>query len=177
MSRKGYAANKPLYNSVLFGCFYCIFTLGLDNEKLGLLYVIVMLFLPGITFPLSTTYFQLPKMERLEIRITAHFLLSIGIYYGAVWLFSADGPYSYFQVLAGFSGSLLYLLCTRFLLYPQMPVLGILATSALSGMSFLLVELMARGRLPLGLSIFLWTIVNGFFMNKEWKRHQILLVP
>lgn len=50
-----YKNNRPLLNSVLTGLFYFIFCWSLDfADGIGVLFMKLMLFLPGLTFPLTS---------------------------------------------------------------------------------------------------------------------------
>ena len=124
-----------------------------------------MLFLPGLTFPLATCYFDLETGNERATRKYAHFVLSVAIYHGCVWLFSGEAQIKYITVLAGFIGSLLFLLATKYLLKKTIPLWQILVAALISGFSFLLFEAIHKTGLWLGIAVFFWTIVNGQLLN------------
>ncbi|MNJ84647.1 hypothetical protein D3C87_21050 [compost metagenome] len=170
-----YEKNKPLFNSLLTGAFYFFLCWSVDFENMtkGLL-VALMLLLPGLTFPLATCYFG-NHSKNSEIRNLLHAILSIAIYHGCAWLFSGEGQVKYITILAGFLGSLFFLLSTRYILKKQIDLIHILLTSVLSGLAFLPYELIGHFGYLIGLAIFLWTIFNGSLLNFAYKRKRFPL--
>ncbi len=96
-----YKNNRPLLNSALTGVFYFLFCWSLDfgDATKGLL-ITFMLFLPGLTFPLTTCYYKTKNITYSDIRSIGHLILSVAIYHGSVWLFSGAGRIAYITVLA-----------------------------------------------------------------------------
>ena len=110
--------NKPLLNSILAGTFYFLFSWSADLiDIIFAPYAVLMSFLPGLTFPLMTTFPILDGEYKLNRRL--HLILSIAIYYRSVWIYSGHVHFKYISILAGFVGSIGYLIITRLLLrYP-----------------------------------------------------------
>jgi hypothetical protein len=75
-----------------------------------------------------------------------------------------------FFVVAGFSGSLLFLIATKYLLRKKIPYFHILGISVLSGLAFLLCAINERNSFYLGLAMLLWTVFNGLILNVEYKK-------
>lgn len=164
-----YNQNRPLINSILIGTLYLLFCWSIDYiESLKLVFMGLMLFLPGLTFPLTTTYPLEESQNQTEKRIL-HTILSVSIYHGSVWLFSGEGRIKWITLLAGFAGSLGYLVITRLILKYRFSFLEIFVTTLFSGLAFLPYELIGREPLLMALAIFLWTIVNGFLINLKYK--------
>ena len=165
-----YYTNRPLFNSILTGVFYFLFSWSLDyGDSTKSIFISLMLFLPGLTFPLTTCYYRKHNNKNSNFYRIVHFILSVGIYHGAVWLFSADGRIKYITILAGLLGSLLFQLMTKFILRKEITLTQIALTSILSGLSFLPYELSERLGIFIGIAICLWTIINGFTLNKEYR--------
>lgn len=170
-----YEKNKPLFNSLLTGAFYFFFCWSVDFENMTKgLFVALMLLLPGLTFPLATCYFRTHN-KKSDIRNLLHAILSIVIYHSCAWMFSGEDQVKYITVLAGFSGSLFFLLSTRYILKKQIDFIQIILTSILSGMAFLPYELISHSGSLIGLAIFLWTLFNGSLLNSAYKRRRFPL--
>lgn len=132
--------------------------------------MVLMIFLPGLTFPLTTSYYQTEKISNADARIIVHLIFSVAIYHGSVWLFSGAGRIKYITVLAGFSGSLLYLILTKYVLQKKISFTQIILTATISGLAFLQYEINGREGLFMGLAVCLWTIANGQLLNLEHKK-------
>jgi hypothetical protein len=166
-----YKSNRPLLNSLLTGMFYFGFSWSLDfGDGTKGLFMTLMLFLPGLTFPLTTSYYKTTNSSFSEIRKISHLALSIIIYHGSVWLFSGEGRIKYITVLAGLLGSLTFLLATKYILKINISLIRVLLTSVLSGLAFLQYEWNGRQGLVMGISIFLWTLLNGLTLNVEYRK-------
>ena len=166
-----YKSNRPLLNSVLTGLFYFIFCWSLDfGDGTKGLFMTLMLFLPGLTFPLTTCYYKPTKPSYSDIQRISHVVLSVIIYHGSVWLFSGEGRIKYITVLAGLLGSLLFLLVTKYLLKMNISFIQILLTSIGSGLAFLQYEVNGRQGLFMGIAVFLWTIINGLSLNIAYRK-------
>ncbi|GAA3930838.1 hypothetical protein GCM10022406_15190 [Hymenobacter algoricola] len=166
-----YYKNRPLFNSILAGALYFLFCWSLDYGDLTKgLFMSLMLFLPGLTFPLTTCYYRTDNIKYSSFHRIIHFVLSVGIYHGSVWLFSAEGQIKYITILAGLLGSLLFQLLTKFILKKEITLTQIALTSLLSGLAFLPYELSERLGIFIGLAVFLWTITNGITLNKEYRK-------
>ncbi|UTW64548.1 hypothetical protein KFE98_10535 [bacterium SCSIO 12741] len=152
------------------GLFYFLFCWSLDfGDTSKGLFAGVMLFLPGITFPLTTSYYKLSNPNSI-LQPFIHFVLSVGIYHGSVWLFSGEGRIKFITILAGFLGSLLFLLATKYLLKKRITLVQIAVTATLSGLAFLPYEWITRSEFLMGFAVFWWTVVNGFLLNLEYKK-------
>lgn len=166
-----YKNNRPLLNSVLIGLFYFLFCCSLDfGDGTKGLFMTLMLFLPGLTFPLTTCHYKNSVNSYSDIQRVSHLLLSVAIYHGSVWLYSGEGRIKYITVLAGLVGSLTFLLVTKYILKKNISLIQILLASILSGLAFLQYELNGRQGLLMGISVFLWTIINGLTLNVEYRK-------
>lgn len=166
-----YKNNRPLLNSALTGVFYFLFCWSLDfGDATKGLFITFMLFLPGLTFPLTTCYFKTANITYSDIRSIGHLVLSVAIYHGSVWLFSGAGRIAYITVLAGLLGSLFFLLSTKILLKKNITLIQILLTPIGSGLAFLQYEINGRQALFMGIAVFLWTLVNGLTLNVEYRK-------
>ena len=166
-----YKRNKPLINSILTGLFYFIFCWSLNSgDQTSLLFMILMQFLPGLTFPLTTCYFTLDNTKNKDKNKLLHLILSVGIYYGNVWLFSGEGRIKFITILAGFVGSLFFQIATKYLLKKNFNLVQITTVAILSGLAFLPFEFNKGHVVFLGLAVFLWTIINGQLLNFEYRK-------
>lgn len=166
-----YIQNKAFYHSLIAGLFYFLLCWSVDfGEATKGLFVTLMLFLPGLTFPLTTCSYRTMKGTNSEYSIIIHVVLSVVIYFGCVWLFSGEGRIDYITCLAGFSGSLMFLLLTKYLLKKELTIIQIVLTAIFSGLAFLPYELIGRHGILLGLAVFLWTIINGSLLNFENRK-------
>ncbi|MBK9256610.1 MAG: hypothetical protein IPM42_14065 [Saprospiraceae bacterium] len=153
------------------GFFYFIFCWSLDlGDGTKVIFMTLMLFLPGLTFPLTTSYYKTTNTSLSDIRKISHLTLSVLIYHGSVWLFSGEGRIKYITVLAGLLGSLTFLLATKYILKNNISLIRILLTSVLSGLAFLQYEWNGRQGLYIGISVFLWTLINGLTLNVEYRK-------
>jgi hypothetical protein len=163
--------NRPLRNSIIWGIAYLLFTLMLDfHEAFELFYSISMWFLPGITFPISTTFYSVNQEKENHLNHYLHLIGSIGIYYSGVWIFSAEGYFEFAPIIAGFIGSFFYLSITKYLLLKELNWKGILSTAILSGLGFGLILLIDE-KISLGIALLIWTISNGYIIDKEIKKN------
>jgi uncharacterized membrane protein YjjP (DUF1212 family) len=163
--------NRPLLNSVISGLIYFLFCWSIDfGDTTKGLFMALMLFLPGLTFPLSTCYYKTENISYSYGRRIGHLVLSVAIYHGSVWLFSGEGRIKYITVLAGFLGSLLFLIVTKHLLKKKISFVQILLISILSGLAFLQYEINGQEGLFMGIAVFLWTLVNGLILNIEHRK-------
>lgn len=166
-----YKNNRPLLNSIVMGLFYLFFCWSLEfGDGTKGVFITLMFFLPGVTFPLTTCYYKTPKSTVSEVQIIIHMVLSVIIYHGSVWLFSGEGLMKYMSVLAGFLGSLLFLLVTKFLLKRNISTFQILITSIASGLAFFQYELNGQHGIFMGIAVFFWTTINGLTLNIEYRK-------
>lgn len=166
-----YKNNRPLINSLLTGLLYFFFCWSLDFEDtIKGLFITLMLFLPGLTFPLTTCYYKTKTTSYPGIRIISHLFSSVLIYHGSIWLFSIEGRIKYITVLAGILGSLLFLLVTKYLLKMNISLIQVLLTSIGSGLAFLQYEVNGRQGLFMGIAVLSWTLVNGLTLNIEYRK-------
>jgi hypothetical protein len=169
---EAYNKNKPLINSIIAGLIYFLFSWSVDfNEGIKGLFMALMLFLPGLTFPLTTTYYNLTKDNNEQPKIIIHLILSVIIYHIAVWIFSGEGRLKYITLIAGLFGSFLYLVITKLILKKNFSFGQIVLTAIVSGLSFLPYELIGRELFLLGIAILLWTVINGLTINLEYKKN------
>jgi hypothetical protein len=166
-----YNENKPLLNSILTGILYFLFCWSIDfGDATKGIFMGLMLFLPGLTFPLTTCYYKINDNKYSDLNRIVHLVLSVGIYLGSVWLFSGEGRIKFITILSGFLGSLLFLLVTKFILKKEISIIKIVLISILSGLTFLPYELMGRLGIFMGLAVFLWTVINGMTLNDEYRK-------
>ena len=166
-----YNKNRPLLNSILTGIFYFLFCWSIDfGDATKGLFMILMLFLPGFTFPLTTCYYKTKEIKYSDLNRIVHLVLSVGIYHGSVWLFSGEGRIKYITILAGLLGSLFFLLITKYLLKKEIAILKIVLISILSGLAFLPYELIGRLGILMGLAVIMWTVINGIIINDEYRK-------
>lgn len=153
--------NQSIYFSIAFGCFYILTALMGSNT-----FVVVFLFLPGITFPFTTSYYNLSKLDHYVVRGFVHFLLANGIYQWNVWLFSLENQVAYIHSLNGMLGSFLYLGITVLLLNKDIRLKEFVVSVLLSGASFLLIDVVHEPFFLAGVSVCFWTVVNGVTMHR-----------
>lgn len=164
------------YRSLIYliasALFYFIFCWSIDSWEDGKgLFVFLMFFLPGVTFPLTTINYRNLNARKYSWAIALVYIaLSVGIYYGCVWLFSAEMNIKYSHALAGSCGSLAFLLLTKFLLRVKLPLLHILCAAILSGLAFIPCSVFRWTGLLLGTGIMLWTLVNGVLLYYYQRR-------
>ncbi|WP_298508950.1 hypothetical protein [uncultured Kordia sp.] len=166
-----YNKNKPLINSTLLAICYFLFCWSTDfGDATKRLFMFLMLFLPGLTFPLTTCYFKRKHDITPDLLKLVHLVLSVGIYFGSVWLFSGEGRIPYITLLAGFSGAFLFLFITRILLKKLIKWTHIIVASILSGLVFMPYEYIENNGFLLGLAVSLWTLINGVILNQEYRK-------
>lgn len=156
--------NKPLYNSILMGFLYIILIL-LSTPIFP--FILLMFVLPGVTFPLTTSYFQTGHLNYRFSRIFAHFCLSVATYYFIV-CFTFPDHWIFPPVFTGFFGSLIYLVSTKYLLKKQLNWLEIIVVSMLSGCAFI-PWMLDWGLFSSSFAVFTWTVVNGWLLNREYR--------
>ncbi|TGK50066.1 hypothetical protein EHQ16_12520 [Leptospira kanakyensis] len=182
--------NKPLLFSIALGLFYFSFATWMNiNKTIKYLFIYTMFFLPGFTFPVSTSYFNIGNINFL--RKIFHLILSMTIYYLVSHIFLYENRIDYITILAGFLGSLFYLLNNKFVLKQQMKIKQILIIAILSAFAFFPFEIQmilshaVQGpftflpfeiirNLPytkfIGFGLLYWTVLNGGFLNFLNKR-------
>lgn len=155
----------------MMGLFYFLFCWSLDfGDGTKGLFMTLMLFLPGVTFPLTTCYYKKTNTSYSHIQRLSHLVISVIIYHGSVWLFSGEGRIKYITVLAGFFGSLVFLLVTKYLLKRNISLIQIFMTAIASGLAFLQYEINGRNGLFMGIAVSSWTIINGLTLNIEYRK-------
>ncbi|MFD1187945.1 hypothetical protein [Pontibacter rugosus] len=166
-----YQSNKPFINSLITGLFYFLFTVSVYFiEVTKIPYMVLMPYLPGVTFPLLTTYYNLPNDKRTDKKVFIHFVLSVLVNHGCVWLYSGEGSMPHIVVAAGAVGSLLYLLTTKYILRKRLSLTMIWLASTSSGLVFLPYDLQGtKSFFMLGPAILIWTLINGLLLNREYK--------
>lgn len=165
--------NIQKYDITLLAAFSSLFYVILpilnkwtDNYVSSDMMFYIYFFMPGITFPLATSYFDTYHIKYRFLKIIGHLILSTALYFGVV-LFSlalSDNGFLGFFIGA-FLGSILYFGLTSLLLkkdfmwnkyYP----FSVAFLSALAFFIFILIN----GDF-FGLSIFLWSVINAGFIN------------
>ena len=170
-----YFKNRPLLFSILTGIFYFLLYWSLDfgAASVGSL-MVMMIFLPGLTFPLTTCYYKSGNIKIPIVKNIIHFVLSFGIYIVIFFLFYIDymggGTGKFAIIFAGLLGSLLFQLLTKYLLKKETTWSQIVLTSILSGLAMLPFVLFGKHGILLGLAVLLWTTINGLLLNNEYKR-------
>ena len=168
-----YTRNRPLLNSILTGLFYFGFCWTIDfGDTTKFIFMSLMLFLPGITFPLTTSFFTKDNEEIDEGNKILHVILSVLIYHGSVWLFSAKGKLMYITIFAGVLGSFLYQLSSKYILKKKLTLVQVYVTAFFSGLSFIPYEFIKVSGLMMGVSVILWTIINGTLLNIEYNSNE-----
>ncbi len=151
--------------SGIAGFFYLWLSIGAEyNEEIKQAFAIVMLFLPGFSFPFTTTYDPIMVVGK-DARIVPHLILSALIYHGNTWIFSLERRYPAIVVATGFTGSLFYLMMTKWMFSLPMPFQSILLIALLSGISFTGFVWPGKNIVPIGIGVFLWTVLNGYYLN------------
>ncbi|MFN8415668.1 MAG: hypothetical protein U0U66_05000 [Cytophagaceae bacterium] len=152
----------------LFYFLFCWYFEYSDTSKAW--FIFWMLFLPGVTFPLTTSYYKNGSSYYSLRKKLSHLIVSVVIYHVSSWLFYGESYIRFSSLFAGFIGSFLYLLSIRYMLKKDLSLPIILLVSILSGLAFLPYQMIERYRMFLGLAIFIWTFVNGFVLNREYKK-------
>ena len=155
-----------LTKSLLFGILYFLFSTSLEyTDLLKVPYIILMQFLPGITFPISTVNYI--KLKTTPIKVIAHIIFSVLIYYSNVWLYSYQSDFKLSPIFAGLLGSLLFLVMSKYILKLNTKWNVIIFSSLLSGIVFIPIVLFEGNGISIGLAILLWTILNGVIICKS----------
>ena len=163
--------SKVLINCLIFGLLYlilCILTEHLDSEFIFGFFLIFMPYLPGVTFPISTTAYKKIKVSKIYMII--HFVLSVLIYFGACRLL-VRGDFYLSPAIAGFAGSFLYLISSKFILRLELKWIEILLVSLISGICFLPLIFWgdSAGFITVGFAILTWTLANGILLDRVQK--------
>jgi len=162
-----YKVNKPLFNSILMGLFYLVFSwFSINSHTITQLFLMTMLFLPGITFPLSTCYYHSKTNTVSRYQKWIHFICSVGIYYGSCWVFTKFEII--YQIAAGMIGAFFFLITTKYILNKNIPFMHIFIGIILGGISFL-PNIIYKTRINIGIELFLWTVFIGYIINLEFK--------
>ena len=155
--------NRIIKNSIIFGLIYFFIAVSIDfTDNLFIVFAVFFQFLPGLTFPISTTKYR--KLQTPKVKILLHILISVLVYYGNVWIYSFERSFYLSPILAGFFGSFLYLSTSVFILKLKIKWTELLSFSLLSGMTFIPNILLKGNGTSIGVAIFLWTILNGIAM-------------
>jgi hypothetical protein len=155
--------NKIFINSVIFGILYFMLSLSIDFiDTFKIFFIIFMQFLPGLTFPIFTTYYQ--KMKTSSVNIALHIILSIFIYYSNVWVYSYERSFEYSPIFAGLIGSLFYQILTKYLLKLETKLVEIIAVALISGIGFIPTIILNGNGFSIGFAILMWTLINGYLM-------------
>ena len=149
------------------GLFYFVFSwFSRRSHTITQLFIMTMFFLPGITFPFTTCYFQSKINSITWLQKLIHFICSVGIYFASTLLFS-EFRFIH-QVTAAILGAFFLLIVTKYLLIKNIPFKNIFIGSALGGLSFL-PNIFFNTRVTLGFELFLWTVFIGYIINLEFR--------
>ncbi|MFM2386948.1 MAG: hypothetical protein RL660_1705 [Bacteroidota bacterium] len=163
--RKELQNNKPFVNAILSGLLYFLFFWSWDFSEAMKTFSPLMFVLPGITFPFTTCNYENIEAKHPVAIMMVHLSLSLAIYFGAVWLYSAEGRIDYISILAGFLGSLLFMLLTKYLLNKEIALQHIILVAIISGLAFIPQTINRQSVILLGVAVFIWTVSNGFLLN------------
>ena len=167
-----YYKNKPLYNSIISGVIYFLFSWSVDFMEITKApFMVLMFFLPGLTFPLLTCYLKRDYTNYSNIQFIIHLILSILIYYGSVYLFIEIS-----SVFGGIMGSLFFQLETKILLKKAITWKQIITTCLLSGIGFIPYQFINHYGVSIGIGILLWTILNGHLLNNAYKKTEPIVI-
>lgn len=158
-----FSNNKPLYNSILAGSLYVILLMSAN-----ILLLLLLFFLPGILFPLTTSYFQTRRLNHRSLRVFLHLLLSVTTHYSCTQI-AFPNNWDFSPVAAGFAGSFIYLSSTKYLLKKQLEWVDIALVSVLGGCVFIPWVLDHSGLFPPAFALFSWTVINGWLLNQEYR--------
>jgi len=128
-------------------------------------FMVLMFFLPGLTFPALTCYFNSSYSNYSKIKIVLHLVLSILIYYGSVYLFIEIS-----SILGGIIGSLFFQLETKMLIKKAITWKQIIITCLLSGIGFIPYQFLNHYGISIGIGVLIWTILNGNLLNNKYKK-------
>ena len=153
-----YHQNKPLFYAILNGVFYFFLHWSMDfgAASQGFL-VTMMMFMPGITFPLITSYFKSGNHNIATPKYITYFVLSLVVYLIVsfiVYLDTQNALIIFSSMFAGFLGSFLFLLLTKYLLKKQLTRSQIVKTSVLSGLALIPCSFFGKDGIYLGISVF-----------------------
>jgi hypothetical protein len=158
--------NKIFINSGIFGILYFMLSLSIDFiDTFKVFFIIFMQFLPGLTFPIFTTYYK--KTKTSNVNIALHIILSIFIYYSNVWVYSYERSFEYSPIFAGLIGSLFYQILTKYLLKLETKSFEIIIVALISGIGFIPTIILNGNGFSIGFAILIWTLFNGYLMYKS----------
>lgn len=153
--------------SLLTATFYFLLTVLVQySEAAKGLFTTLMLFLPGLTFPLASTNLYAKFSDRKPMLLILHCFFSFLIYHGAVWVYSAEREFFLMPFIGGVAGSLVYSLITVSLLKAPLRKAQIIAAALVSGLVFI-PYLVFQNMTTLGVALFCWTMTNWFIMERE----------
>ncbi|SDJ71987.1 hypothetical protein [Flavobacterium noncentrifugens] len=156
-----------IINSIIFGLIYFLIILSRNyTHQYRHMYVLMMMILPGLTFPLSTTKYG--KVGTNMGKIFLHILCSMVTYYACVLIY-VSGSKFIGMAIAGGVGSFAYLIPTKYLLKLDIHYKNVFLISVISGFSFLPMLVLHGSGFELAFSVLLWTLINGIFMDKVQK--------
>jgi hypothetical protein len=163
---KSLLKNKIFINSVVFGILYFMLSLSIDFlDTFKVFFILFMQFLPGLTFPIFTTYYK--KLKTTTINIGIHIVLSILIYYLNVWIYSYSRTFEYSPIFAGLLGSVFYQVISKFILKIKTKFAEIMIVALISGIGFIPTIILNGNGFSIGFAIFTWTFINGYLMYKS----------
>ncbi|MBG8555555.1 hypothetical protein [Hymenobacter guriensis] len=153
--------------SFLTATFYFILASLVEySETAKEVFSTLMLFLPGLTFPLASTnlYSKFPNIN--PILLITHCFCSILIYHGAVWAYSAEQEYFLMPLVGGFAGSFAYSIVTILLLKAPLEKSNVMLAALASGLVFI-PYLSFHNMIALGFALFSWTMINWFIIERK----------
>ncbi|QHS59564.1 hypothetical protein [Chitinophaga agri] len=154
--------------------FYLFFTLlGEGDDTFKQQWLMALIFLPGILFPLLTCDYR--KLAPAGSRITMliiHITLSIAIYLFGAGIWSLGVEWRWAGVVAGVWGSFAYRVLTHYLLEMELSMVQMLIAGLLSGLSFAPPGIFTERGWAVGYAVTLWTLVNGGMMLYNGRERQ-----
>jgi hypothetical protein len=168
--------NKPMIGACITGIFYFFTFSAVFVSQSG--YLFVLIYLPGITFPLVTSYFNTRHLKNRVLFICGHFVFSILLYVFCLILFLSGADTGISFIISGLIGSLVYLTVSKSL-YKEIIEKHLFVAVVLSGIVFLPLIVSSRGigalgqmwgAISMGFGIFAWTVINGYVLNSAYKK-------
>ncbi|AWA31140.1 hypothetical protein HYN48_14140 [Flavobacterium magnum] len=164
MSESLYHQNKPLVHLMILGILCFIRISFIDDPVETFILIAWAFYFMGIGFAFLTMNYRSKKTPQILLHLICAFLTNCLAFY----FFTMSDSQNFLLLLGAFIGSLSYNIFTKLIFKFSVSYREIIFVAIISLIAFLPGQLYYWDILAKCISLFAWTIVNGYFAKKRY---------
>ena len=153
--------DKMTFWFVVFGFYWFISVISTSDSSIPAFFIGTYYFLPGVVLPLIVF---LTHKKSFDISFLYYEMISLVIYYSAVWIFSLERVWNGFTYIAPFLGGFLFVFATNRFMIKSYKAGNALIGGILSSSCFT-VLLLTTDKISFAIACFLWTLFVGLLID------------